>query len=234
LADSNAASIAPPGRCRGLEPDARRRKPYRSPPPDLGPLSGYAPARPPGCLPDQVGRTAAARAGSGRLPPGGPSRKPPASLWTGYQIYRLPTRAVTSAEISTAVRSTRWTYECAKRSHTSILTTPLIRLCDWHPRRGNGSNPVTRSVAHPAPLPQLSLPTVVSPSVPQLTTDSARTIRIAPATRRRRWRSGMPLLPASDRLNRSRGPGRSRRPRPDSRPGSSRVSTAAPPGNDGA
>jgi hypothetical protein len=75
----------------------------RSPPPDLGPLPGYARARPPGCLADQVGRAAASRAGSGRLPPGGPSGKPPASPWTGHQIDRLLTQAVTSAETSTAV-----------------------------------------------------------------------------------------------------------------------------------
>jgi hypothetical protein len=42
----------------------------RSPPPELGPLPGYARARPPGCLPDQVGRAAASRPGSGRLPRG--------------------------------------------------------------------------------------------------------------------------------------------------------------------
>src|SRR5215217_3133027 len=79
----------------------------RSPPPDLGPLPGYARARPPGCLPDQVGRAAASRAGSGRLPPGGPSGKPPASPWTGHRIDRLLTQAVTSARNLHSRRSTR-------------------------------------------------------------------------------------------------------------------------------
>src|SRR5215213_8050809 len=79
----------------------------RSPPPDLGPLPGYARARPPGCLPDQVGRAAASRAGSGRLPPGGPSGKPPASPWTGHRIDRLLTQAVTSGRNLHSRRSTR-------------------------------------------------------------------------------------------------------------------------------
>jgi hypothetical protein len=81
---------------------ARRRNPTNLPRLTLAP-SGFARARPPGCRRDQVGRAAASRAGSGRLPPGGPSGKPPASPRTGRQIDRLPARAVTSAEISTAV-----------------------------------------------------------------------------------------------------------------------------------
>ena len=79
----------------------------RSPPPDLGPPPGYARARPPGCLLDQVGRAAASRAGSGRLPPGGPSGKPPASPWTGHRIDRLLTQAVTSGRNLHSRRSTR-------------------------------------------------------------------------------------------------------------------------------
>jgi hypothetical protein len=82
---------------------ARQRKPNGLPHLTLAPLPGYARARPPDCLPDQVGRAAASRAGSGRLPPGGPSGKPPASPWTGHRIDRLLTQAVTSAETSTAV-----------------------------------------------------------------------------------------------------------------------------------
>jgi hypothetical protein len=86
---------------------ARQRKPNGLPHLTLAPLPGYARARPPGCLPDQVGRAAASRAGSGRLPPGGPSGKPPASPWTGHRIDRLLTQAVTSGRNLHSRRSTR-------------------------------------------------------------------------------------------------------------------------------
>jgi hypothetical protein len=86
---------------------ARQRKSNGLPHLTLAPLPGYARARPPGCLPDQVGRAAASRAGSGRLPPGGPSGKPPASPWTGHRIDRLLTQAVTSGRNLHSRRSTR-------------------------------------------------------------------------------------------------------------------------------
>jgi hypothetical protein len=86
---------------------ARQGKPNGLPHLTLAPLPGYARARPPSCLLDQVGRAAASRAGSGRLPPGGPSGKPPASPWTGHRIDRLLTQAVTSGRNLHSRRSTR-------------------------------------------------------------------------------------------------------------------------------
>jgi hypothetical protein len=68
VADSDAPGIAPPGRLQRLT--ARRGNATGLPRLTLAPLSGYMRARPPGCLPDQVGRAAASRTGSGRLPPG--------------------------------------------------------------------------------------------------------------------------------------------------------------------
>jgi hypothetical protein len=46
----------------------------------------------------------------------------------------------------------------------------------------------------PSPFPACPCHPFVSPSVPQLTRNRGRTIRIASATRRRRWRSGMPCI----------------------------------------
>jgi hypothetical protein len=195
---------------------ARRRKPQQVSPPDLGPPLRLRASTASCCLPDQVGRAAASRAGSGRLPPGGPSGKPPASPWTCHQIDRQPTRAVTSAEISTAVGA------------RDRLITAKQRIMDG----SQASGIVLPSLATVAG-PRSSLPPLVSPSVavddqPRTDDPDRASHQAAPEAER------MPLLPASDCLNRSRGPGRSRRPRPDSRPGSSRVSAAAPPGNDGA
>src|SRR5215213_1002355 len=79
----------------------------RSPPPDLGPPPWLRASTATWLPPGPGRRAAASRAGSGRLPPGGPSGKPPASPWTGHRIDRLLTQAVTSGRNLHSRRSTR-------------------------------------------------------------------------------------------------------------------------------